>query len=65
MFGHIAREGIATILPLAGVVVIKMRQKANVITTMISIKYNVMTTLINDYNVNYKVDYLIDITQTG
>ena len=42
-----------------------MRQKANVITTMISIKYNVMTTLINDYNVNYKVDYLIDITQTG
>ena len=28
-------------------------------------KWYVMTTLINDYNVNYKVDYLIDITQTG
>ena len=44
---------------------LQMRQKATVITKMISIKYNVMTTLINDYNVNYKVDYLIDITQAG
>ena len=44
---------------------LQMRQKATVITKMISIKCNVMTTLINDYNVNYKVDYLIDITQAG
>ena len=44
---------------------IKIKQKATVITKMTSIKYNVMTTLINDYNVNYKVDYLIDITQAG
>ena len=47
------------------ITIVQMRQKATVITKMISIKYNVMTTLINDYNVNYKVDYLIDITQTG
>ena len=47
------------------ITIVQMRQKATVITKMISIKFDVMTTLINDYNVNYKVDYLIDITQTG
>ena len=37
---------------------IKIKQKTTVITKMTSIKYNVMTTLINDYNVNYKVHRL-------
>ena len=44
---------------------IKIKQKTTVITKMTSIKYNVMTTLINDYNVNYKVHRLSNWYHTG